>query len=162
MSVSGIFVRSAEMSDLQRLLSLAESCHGAPRWPPRTWQQVLESHSAGPARVVLIAESVNECVGFGVLGLAGDDAEIESLAVSTSWRRRGIARRLCKELFGWASARGARSASLEVRVSNTAARELYDSLGFRQVAVRRDYYRDPQEDALVMTAELWAIQRLPG
>lgn len=154
MSASGIFVRSAELSDLQRLLSLAERCPGAPRWPQRTWQQVLESPSAGVARVVLIAESVNECVGFGVLGLAGDDAEIESLAVGASWRRRGIAKRLCGDLFGWARARGARHASLEVRVSNTAARGLYESLGFHQVALRRGYYRDPEEDALVMTVEL--------
>jgi [ribosomal protein S18]-alanine N-acetyltransferase len=142
------------MSDIHRLLALAEVCPGAPRWPPRTWQQVLESPSTGVARIVLIAESVNECVGFGVLGLAGDDAEIESLAVGTSWRRRGIAKRLCKDLFGWARARGARHASLEVRVSNSPARALYESLGFHPVAVRRSYYRDPEEDALVMTAEL--------
>jgi [ribosomal protein S18]-alanine N-acetyltransferase len=154
MSASGIFVRPAEVSDLQRLLSLAEDCPGAPRWPSHTWRQVLESPSAGLARVVLIAESVTDCVAFGVLGLAGDDAEIESLAVDTSWRRRGIAKRLCKDLFGWARARGARHASLEVRISNTAARALYESLGFHQVAVRRGYYRDPEEDALVMTAEL--------
>jgi ribosomal-protein-alanine N-acetyltransferase len=97
---------------------------------------------------------VNECVGFAVLGLAADDAEIESLAVSTSWRRRGIAKRLCKDLLGWAHARGARRTSLEVRVSNTAARALYESLGFHEVAVRRGYYQDPEENALVMTIKL--------
>jgi ribosomal-protein-alanine N-acetyltransferase len=105
-------------------------------------------------RIVLIAESVNEGIGFGVLGRAGEEAEIESLAVTTAWRRHGIARRLCKDLLGWAHARGARHASLEVRVSNTAAQALYESLGFHQVAVRRSYYRDPEEDALVLTIKL--------
>ena len=154
MSTPEIILRSAEISDLQRLLALAEGSPGAPRWALRTWRQVLGSPSTGAQRIVLIAESVNECVGFGVLGLVGDDAEIESLAVSTSWRRRGIARRLCEDLFGWARARGARRASLEVRVSNSAAQALYESLGFHEVATRRGYYRDPEEDALVMTTEL--------
>jgi ribosomal-protein-alanine N-acetyltransferase len=150
----GIIVRSAEMSDLQRLLVLAENCSGAPRWPLRTWQQILEAPPSGVQRIVLIAESVDECVGFGVLAPTADDAEIESLAVSASWRRHGIARRLCEDLLGWARARGARRASLEVRASNSAARALYESLGFHEVAVRRGYYRDPEEDALVMTTGL--------
>src|ERR1700751_1873411 len=154
MSTPGIIVRPAEIFDLQRLLVLAGSCPGAPRWAPRIWQQVLESPSAGVRRFVLLAESVNECVGFGVLGLIADDAEIESLAVSTSWRRRGVARRLCKDLLAWARARGATHASLEVRVSNTAARTLYESLGFCEVATRRGYYQDPGEDGLVMTTRL--------
>jgi ribosomal-protein-alanine N-acetyltransferase len=154
MSTPGIILRAGASSDLQRLLVLAENCPGAPRWPPRTWQQVLESPSAGVRRIVLLAESVNECVGFGVLGLLADEAEIESLAVSSPWRRRGIARRLCMDLLGWARARAANHVSLEVRVSNTAARTLYESLGFHGVATRRGYYQDPVEDALVMTTRL--------
>lgn len=154
MLAHGILLRAAETSDLQRLMALVESCPGAPRWSLQTWQQVLEFSPAGVQRVVLIAESVNECVGFGVLGRAGEEAGIESLAVSTLWRRRGIARRLCEELLAWAHARGARQASLEVRVSNAGARALYESLGFQQVAVRRRYYRDPEEDALVLTTKL--------
>jgi ribosomal-protein-alanine N-acetyltransferase len=154
MSMPGLILRPGEPFDLQRLLALAEDCPGAPRWASRTWQQVLESPQAGVPRIVLIAESLNEFVGFGVLGLAADEAQIESLAVSPSWQRRGIASRLCKDLFGWAHARGARQTSLEVRVSNTAARALYKSLGFEEVAVRRGYYRDPEEDAFVMTRKL--------
>lgn len=149
-----IIVRAAELSDLPWLLTIVESCPGAPRWTPQTWQQVLDPPATSVQRVVLIAESTNGGVGFGVLGLVADDAEIESLAVSTSWRRRGIARRLCQDLLGWARARGARLASLEVRVSNTAARALYESLDFHEVAARRSYYREPEEDALVMTARL--------
>ena len=154
MSMPGIIFRHAELSDLQRLLALVESCPGAPRWSSQTWQQVLQFPPAGTQRIVLIAESVNECIGFGVIGRAGEEAEIESLAVSPSWRRHGIARRLCRDLLGWALARGARHASLEVRASNTAARTLYESLGFHEVAVRRSYYRDPEEDAFVMTTKL--------
>jgi len=154
MSTHNILLRPAEALDLQQLLALAEDCPGAPRWAQRTWQQILESPASGAQRIVLLAQSVNECVGFGVLGLSADDAEIESLAVSTAWRRRGIARRLCHDLLGWARGRGAKHALLEVRVSNAAARSLYESLGFHEAAVRHGYYRDPEEDALVMTNEL--------
>ena len=154
MTLPGIILRPADITDLQRLLALAENSPGAPRWSPSTWLQILRSPDAGVHRVVLIAESLDECVGFGVLGLGGDDAEIESLAVIAEWRRRGIARQLCTDLLNWAHARHAKHASLEVRVSNAAARSLYHSLGFRQIATRRGYYRDPEEDALVMTKEL--------
>lgn len=154
MTLPGIILRSAEATDLQRLLGMAASSPGAPVWSSSIWQQILRSPDAGVHRIVLIAESVNQCVGFGVLGLAGDNAEIESLAVSAEWRRRGIARQICTDLMGWARARRAKHASLEVRVSNTAAHALYLSLGFREVALRRGYYRDPEEDALVMTIDL--------
>lgn len=154
MTLPGIIVRAADASDVQRLLALIDSSPGAPRWSPAIWRQIFQSPATGVQRIVLIAESVNECVGFGVLGLAGDEAEIESLAVTAAWRRRGIARQLCTDLLSWARARQAKHASLEVRVSNLAARSLYQSLGFREVAIRRNYYRDPQEDALVMTTDL--------
>lgn len=154
MAMPGVILRPADTSDLPRLLALVESSPGAPRWASNTWQQILQSPTAGVQRIVLIAESIDASIGFGVLGLAANDAEIESLAVSQAWRRRGIARRLCQDLLNWARARGAKHASLEVRVSNTAARALYESLGFREVAVRHGYYRDPEEDALVMTRVL--------
>jgi ribosomal-protein-alanine N-acetyltransferase len=154
MALPGILFRRADANDLQRLLEIAEGSPGAPRWAPSIWQQILRSPNAGENRIVLMAESVKECAGFGVLGLIGDDAEIESLAVTEGWRRRGIARHLCNDLLNWARARHAKCGSLEVRVSNAAARALYESLGFREVAVRRGYYRDPEEDAVVMTLDL--------
>ena len=153
-AMQGILLRVAEPSDAERLLTFTESTPGAPRWPRTAWTQILQSPVGGMQRMVLIAESVDECVGFGVLSLAADEAEIESLAVSAGWRRRGIAKRICEDLLGWAGARGAKHVSLEVRVSNSAARALYESLGFREAAVRRGYYREPEEDALVMARTL--------
>lgn len=147
----GIIVRPADSTDLQRLLAITESSPGAPRWSSSTWEKILQSPDMGAQRLVLIAESTNECVGFGVVGLAADTAEIESLAVSAEWRRRGIARQLCADLLNWARARHATEASLEVRLSNDPARNLYESLGFQKNALRRGYYRDPEENALVMT-----------
>ena len=153
MASPGISVRRADFTDLERIIALTESAPGAPRWSASTWRQILQSPGTA-ARLVLIAESANECVGFGVVGLAANTAEIESLAVGGEWRRQGIARQLCADLLKWVRARHATHASLEVRVSNIPARALYESLGFQKNGVRRAYYRDPEEDALVMTMVL--------
>ena len=153
MAPPGIILRPADCTDLQRIVALTESAPGAPRWSASIWRQILQSPSTA-ARLVLIAESTNECVGFGVVGLAADTAEIESLAISAEWRRQGIARQLCSDLLNWARARHAIEASLEVRLSNIPARALYESLVFQKNAVRRGYYRDPEEDALLMTMVL--------
>ncbi len=79
-----------------------------------------------------------------------DELHINSLAVDERLRRRGIARRLLRGVFRDAIGAGARSATLEVRRSNEAARRLYLSLGFVVDAVRRDYYQLPREDALIL------------
>lgn len=154
MAFNGITLRRAQPADLDRIRTLTEACPGAPHWSAHTWQQVLQSTSADAQRVVVVAESETKFIGLGVLGRADDTAEIESLAVRSAWRRHGIGRRLCEELLAWARAHGATRASLEVRLSNTPARSLYVSLGFHEAGVRRGYYRDPEEDALVMTKEL--------
>ena len=79
-----------------------------------------------------------------------DELHINSLAVDVPWQRRGVARALLHRVMQDAIAAGGRAATLEVRRSNEAARALYEGLGFRVEAVRRDYYHAPREDALVL------------
>jgi ribosomal-protein-alanine N-acetyltransferase len=149
-----ISYRSADSADLDRIVALAEDCPGAPRWTLTTWRQVMDSATDGERRNVFVAESARGLIGLGVVGLAGDQAEIESLAVIPSVRRQGVGRSLCEVMMRWARMRGADRVLLEVRVSNDAARALYASLGFQEVAVRRNYYREPDEDGLGMAREL--------
>lgn len=149
-----ITIRPAGAPDADGLMKLSEASPGAPAWKPQTWQSILASAGPDSQRLVLVAESANKLVGFGVVGRAHDSAEIESLAVSAEWRRRGLGREICNELLAWAGAQGATQAFLEVRVSNGPAQSLYRSLGFQESGVRRAYYKDPDEDALVMTMAL--------
>jgi ribosomal-protein-alanine N-acetyltransferase len=135
-------------------MALAENCPGAPRWSVTTWQQVLDAAAKGEQRYVLVAESEEGFAGLGAARITGDEAEIESVAVSSAARRKGIGRGICEELMRWAKMRGASKVLLEVRVSNHAARALYESLGFHEIAIRKGYYRDPDEDGLVMAREL--------
>ena len=102
------------------------------------------------ARLYLMRSPGGVLVAYCACWMIFDELHINSLAVDGAWRRRGLARRLLAEVFRDSIAAGARSATLEVRQSNTPARALYESLGFRVEAVRRDYYQEPREDALIL------------
>jgi ribosomal-protein-alanine N-acetyltransferase len=102
------------------------------------------------ARLYVCRSPIGAVIGYCACWLIFDELHINSLAVEESWRRRGLAIRLLKSVIGEAVAGGARSATLEVRRSNDAARALYEGLGFRVEAVRRDYYQQPREDALIL------------
>jgi ribosomal-protein-alanine N-acetyltransferase len=82
-----------------------------------------------------------------------DEAHVTTFAVAPAWRRRRIGERLLIAILDLAVARGAREATLEVRLSNLAARRLYEKYGFRPVGIRPRYYSDDHEDALIMTTE---------
>ena len=101
-----------------------------------------------------------EVVGYLCLWEVADEVHITNIAVRPDRRRRGLARTLLGGLLDEARQRHLRQVVLEVRPSNTEARTLYESFGFRVVGRRRGYYYDTGEDALVMEADLQAAQ--PG
>ena len=93
--------------------------------------------------------------GDSVVGYVGSqtvlgEADMMNIAVADSHRRRGIARALVEELIARLDAT---MLTLEVRASNAPAIRLYESLGFRQVGLRKNYYRKPKEDALILRKE---------
>jgi [ribosomal protein S18]-alanine N-acetyltransferase len=120
-----------------------------------------ELQNTDVARLYLMRTAAGMLVGYCACWMVFDELHINSLAIDAPWRRRGLARRLLREVFRDAILAGAQSATLEVRQSNTPARELYEGLGFKVEALRRDYYQDPREDALVLWhRSLAASQRL--
>jgi len=102
------------------------------------------------ARLYLMREAGGTVIAYCACWLILDELHINSLAVADAWRRRGLARRLLRHVFRDSVAAGGSSATLEVRQSNTAARALYEGLGFRVEGTRRDYYQSPREDALML------------
>jgi tRNA threonylcarbamoyl adenosine modification protein YeaZ/ribosomal-protein-alanine acetyltransferase len=102
------------------------------------------------ARLYLLRDPERALVAYCACWMVFDELHINSLAVDEGWRRRGLARAMLRAVFREAVAAGARSATLEVRQSNAAARALYEGLGFQVEGVRRDYYQNPREDALVL------------
>jgi ribosomal-protein-alanine N-acetyltransferase len=95
-------------------------------------------------------------VGMLVLWIIVDEAHIASLATHPEFRRQGIAKQLLVKALDTAYAEGARTAFLEVRASNEAARRMYQKFGFEEAGRRERYYKDNNEDAILMT-----LKRLP-
>jgi len=89
-----------------------------------------------------------------VLWLIIDEAHVATIATHPDFRRQGIGRKLLFHALMAAKAEGARTALLEVRVSNLAAQEMYRKFGFVEVNRRPHYYSDNGEDAILMTADL--------
>jgi len=92
-------------------------------------------------------------LGYGGFWLMAGEAHISTIAVQPNWRRRGIGELLLVAMLDRATELGAEIATLEVRVSNVTAQNLYHKYGFQQVGLRRRYYRDRDEDALIMSTE---------
>jgi ribosomal-protein-alanine N-acetyltransferase len=93
-------------------------------------------------------------VAYGVVWFIVDELHIGNLAVDPDYQGRGIGRRLMNYILDEGRRRSMTSAMLEVRPSNVRARALYESFGFYQINVRRNYYQDDREDALVLALRL--------
>ena len=97
-----------------------------------------------------VALNNNDILGFIILRTVGDDGEILQIAVDKNEQRKGIGDLLISSAVDYAAENNPESIFLEVRVSNTAAESLYRKHGFETVRIRKDYYNNPVEDALVM------------
>jgi [ribosomal protein S18]-alanine N-acetyltransferase len=120
---------------------------------PTPWSRsMFASELAKPSSICLGAFDVetDELVGYLVISRYVDAWHVMNVAVAPEHRRRGIATTLLERLFELTAGRGRRGYTLEVRVSNTDAIRLYEQLGFRSRGVRRGYYTDNREDALIM------------
>ena len=121
---------------------------------PRPWTMALflSELALRTSRAYFVARIGRDVVGYGGLMMSADDGHITPLAVDPRWQRHQIGTRLLLVLAREAIAREARSLTLEVRLSNRPAQELYRRFGFAPVGVRKNYYAETNEDALVMWA----------
>jgi ribosomal-protein-alanine N-acetyltransferase len=119
---------------------------------PRPWSPSLfvSEMTSGRNRCYLVATDGRNVVGYGGLISYGDEAHVTTIAVDPGYQRMKIGSRLLYELVTEARGMGAQAVSLEVRVTNWGAQRLYGRFGFRPVGVRKNYYQETNEDALVM------------
>ena len=132
-------------AQLPAILEIENVVNGSP-WSERSFRNEID-HPHGLFRVALEDGAV---VGYGGVWLVIDEAHVTNVAVAPAFQRRGIGRRLMIELLRAARDKGMSCATLEVRAGNAPALHLYESLGFERTAVRRGYYPDNKEDAVVM------------
>jgi ribosomal-protein-alanine N-acetyltransferase len=104
------------------------------------------------SRAYYVARVNGVLCGYGGLMVSEDDGHITTLAVDPAWHRNKIGTRLLLLLARTAITRGASNLTLEVRVTNVAAQEMYRRFGFRPAGIRKNYYVETNEDALVMWA----------
>jgi len=116
----------------------------------------LENELQQPAGFQFVAtvEKTGELIGALCGRLAADEAEILKLSVAENRRRKGVGSRLLDYAVDYCSGKGAKNCYLELRASNTAAAGLYEKRGFSRIGIRKKYYDDPTEDAILMRLHL--------
>ena len=143
-------VRRMEMHDLGRVMEIEHQSYTMP-WTDATFRGLLRRADAD----LFVAETAEGALaGYAVAWAVLDQGELGNVAVAPEWRHRGIAHHLLDAVIRRSNERGVKELFLEVRVSNSTARQLYLSYGFRDVGRRRNYYMEPVEDALVMRKDL--------
>jgi ribosomal-protein-alanine N-acetyltransferase len=139
--------RKLKLRDLSAIEDIERSSY------PTPWSRsMFAGELAKPSSICLgaVDAETDELIAYLIISRYVDAWHVMNLAVAHSHRRRGIATRLMERLFELTSGDGRRGYTLEVRVSNEAAISLYEHLGFRARGIRRGYYTDNREDALIM------------
>lgn len=145
-------IRRMEVADVPAVSALDHACFSLP-WPERSFTyEVTSNENSIPLVAVTVDETGNShLAGFIVVWLIIDEAHIGTIGIDDQYRRKGIAEALIRTAFSQAKERGALMAFLEVRAGNIGAIRLYEKLGFATDGVRRGYYQDNHEDAILMS-----------
>ena len=144
-----ILVRPMTLVDLDGVMSVEHDSFLTP-WSRSSFEEELAENRL--ARY-LVAEEECEIIGYAGTWLVINEAHVTNVAVSGRRRKEGIGRLLMEQLMELARDNGMESMTLEVRVSNTAARHLYQQLGFVEAGIRKNYYSETKEDALILWRE---------
>jgi ribosomal-protein-alanine N-acetyltransferase len=139
--------------DVAQVMPIEKASFPAP-WPASAYRYEMKKNDLSSYLVLREndeASSEARVVAYGGFWLIVDQAHISTLAVDPAYRGRGLGEWMLVVLIETAMLRGADELTLEVRVSNEVAQQLYRKYGFRQVGLRRAYYRDNGEDARIMT-----------
>jgi [ribosomal protein S18]-alanine N-acetyltransferase len=142
-----VVISAMRLEDLEEVQRIEEASFNTP-WPPNAYRAELLTNRLAS---YLVARVDDRIVAYGGMWLMVDEAHVTTFAVHPAWRRQRLGERLLLAFLDLARDRHAREATLEVRLSNLAARRLYEKYGFRPVGVRPRYYSDNNEDALIMT-----------
>ena len=134
-----------------QVAQLEKLCFSDP-WSERS----ISSELQNPLSLWLVAQEDGRVLGYVGSQTVLDESDMMNVAVDPAFRRRGIARSLIEALIAALAEGGSRCLKLEVRVSNESARNLYESMGFQKLGLRKNYYQNPREDALILGKE-WEI-----
>ena len=133
----------AQVAELEKI------CFGSAAWSEKSVASELEN----PLSVWLVAVEGEKVLGYVGSQTVIDETDMMNVAVHPDYRKQGIATGLITELIGALKKRESHCLTLEVRASNEPAKNLYKILDFEEIGIRKNYYRNPREDALILRKE---------
>jgi [ribosomal protein S18]-alanine N-acetyltransferase len=150
-SLTDSFVfRYLKEEDIDQILKIEELSFATP-WTRQSFENELNLNQFA---VYLVLEKEGQVIGYCGMWLIVDEAHITNIAVLPEFRGQKLGEAILRMIMEVAKKRGAKTMTLEVRVSNTVAQSLYRKLGFMNGGIRKNYYTDNYEDALVMWVTL--------
>lgn len=151
-----ITFRPMTIRDIERVLRIEREAFTSPWSRNAFYGELTENHFA--RYVVMLLDGA--MIGYGGMWVIMDESHITNVAVLPAHQGKKYGEHLFRRLMAEAIAQGAQKMTLEVRVSNEKARGLYNKLGFQPGGIRRGYYTDNQEDALIMYRDLPALSEV--
>ncbi len=144
-----IELEAMQLEDLDEVMDIEERCFPNP-WPRR----IFEMETLSPRALNLVARINGVLGGYIISWFIYDEIHILNIAVDPEFRNMGVGKTLMRTCLDHFIERGAKHAILEVRTSNTPAQKMYEKFGFSRIGVRKHYYSDNGEDAIIMMLTL--------
>ena len=141
--------RYANSMDLQAIFQIEESVMPTP-WSMKSFQDAFDSDYS----LIMVVTDKDKICGFSILYITAPEAELPDIVIDKAYQRKGLGRGLLEYTISEAKKRSVETLFLEVRVSNTAARTLYQHLDFEEIGKRKYFYSNPVEDAICMSRSL--------
>ncbi|MFH1699526.1 MAG: ribosomal protein S18-alanine N-acetyltransferase [Candidatus Zixiibacteriota bacterium] len=142
-------IRKMDQKDIPEIIRLERELFSDP-WPKQAFIEDIESDFSLP----FVAHIDNEIIGYAILWIGIEAGHLTNIAVDKKYQRKSVAKKLLSFILEFAQNIKLSQILLEVRPSNAAAVTLYESYGFKNLAIQKDYYKNPSEDCLVMKRDL--------
>jgi [ribosomal protein S18]-alanine N-acetyltransferase len=144
--VDSFVFRYMKEEDIDQILEVEHASFATPWSREAFYNEIYNNKFA----VYIVLEEDNKIIGYCGAWVVIDEAHVTNVAILPAYRGRHLGEALLRKMMTVAKDMGARSMTLEVRVTNNVAQSLYRKLGFQNGGIRKNYYTDNQEDALVM------------
>ncbi|KMY45985.1 alanine acetyltransferase [Bacillus sp. FJAT-27916] len=146
-----VMFRAMTLEDLDDVMEVEHASFTLP-WSREAFYNELVNNQYA---VYLVVEDRGRVIGYGGQWVILDEGHITNIALLPAYRGYGLGEELMIRMMGTAKSMGVKRMTLEVRVTNHGAQKLYRKMGFQEGGIRKNYYTDNMEDALVMWVELW-------
>lgn len=145
-----VIIRDMKESDLERIMEIEEKSFN----PPWSREAFLLELTKNLLAKYIVAEMDGQVVGYGGIWLIIDEGHVTNIAVDEEYRGKGIGSKILEGLIQICRERNMTAMTLEVRKSNVVAQSLYRKYGFKEYGIRKGYYQDNNEDAIIMWKDI--------